>query len=161
MRALRTAINDFFDRWDIAWEAFMGILVVVWLLLGAEPRGELATLLSDAITVFFALEFVVRFLATYHHRAYFRGHWIDVVTLLPMLRGFRLLRLLRLLRLVRATRGLANAVGILEYLAGDLTIKMLFTLWFSITMVASLMFYLAESGVNPNVTSLFDAGWWA
>jgi voltage-gated potassium channel len=161
MRALRTAINGFFDRWDIAWEAFMGLLVVVWLLLAAQPRGPVTTLVSDAITVFFALEFVVRFLATYDHRAYWRGHWIDVVTLLPMLRGFRLLRLLRLFRLVRATRGLTNAVGIFEYLAGDLTIKMLFTLWFSITVVASVLFYLAEAGVNPNVNTLFDAGWWA
>jgi voltage-gated potassium channel len=116
---------------------------------------------SDAITVFFALEFAVRFLAAYDHRGYLRGHWIDAVTLIPALRGFRLLRLLRLLRLVRATRGLANAVGVLEYLAGDLTIKSLFTIWFSVTVVASLMFFVAESAENPNVDSVFDAGWWA
>ncbi len=161
MRALRTSINEFFVRYDVLWEALMGILVVVWLLLGAEPRGPIGRFGSDAITVFFALEFSVRFLAAYEHRAYFRSHWIDAVTLLPMLRGFRLLRLLRLLRLVRATRGLTNAVGILEYLAGDLTIKLLFTLWFSITVIASLLFYIAESGENPNVNSIFDASWWA
>ena len=161
MRALRTSINDFFVRYDVLWEALMAILVVVWLLLGAEPRGAIGQLASDAITVFFAIEFGVRFLAAYDRREYFRGHWIDVVTLLPMLRGFRLLRLLRLLRLVRATRGLTSAVGILEYLAGDLTIKMLWTMWLSITVIASFLFYLAESGRNPSVTSLFDAAWWA
>lgn len=161
MRALRTTINDFFVRYDIAWEAFMGILVVVWLLLGTDPQARFGTQVADAITVIFALEFAVRFLAAFEHRAYFRDHWIDVVTLLPMLRGFRLLRLLRLLRLVRATRGLASAVEILGYLAGDLTIKMLFTLWFSVTVIASLLFYLAEAGVNPNVNSIFDSAWWA
>lgn len=161
MRALRTAINQFFVTYDIAWEAFMAILVIVWLLLGAEPRNQVFSYLADAITVIFAIEFAVRFLAAFEHRAYFRNHWIDVVTLLPALRGFRLLRLLRLLRLVRATRGLANAVGILEYLAGDFTIKMLFTVWFSITVIASLMFFMAESGKNPEVTNVFDAGWWA
>jgi voltage-gated potassium channel len=161
MRALRTAINEFFVRNDVLWEGLMGILVVVWLLLGAEPRQPIFGFAADAITVFFALEFGVRFLATYDHRAYLRGHWIDAVTLIPALRGFRLLRLLRLLRLIRATRGLSNAVGVLEYLAGDLTIKSLFTIWFSVTVVASLMFYLAESAENPNVDSLFDAGWWA
>lgn len=161
MRAVRTAINQFFVTYDLAWEALMGILVVVWLLAGAEPRGPALEFVADVITVIFALEFAVRFLSAFEHRAYFRAHWIDAVTLLPFLRGFRLLRLLRLLRLVRATRGLASAVSVLEYLAGDLTIRMLFTLWFSVTVIASLLFYIAESGHNDNVNSIFDAGWWA
>ena len=161
MTALRSAINQFFVTYDLLWEGLMGILVVVWLLLGAEPRSEFFQFVADAITVFFALEFAVRFLATYDHRGYLRGHWIDAVTVLPMLRGFRLLRLFRMLRLIRAGRGLANSVGVLEYLAGDLTIKSLFTLWLSVTVLASVLFYLAEAGTNPNVNSLFDAAWWA
>jgi voltage-gated potassium channel len=161
MRALRTTINAFFVRYDIAWEAFMAILVVVWLVLGAEPQNPALVFVANTITVIFALEFAVRFLAAFEHRAYFREHWIDAVTLLPFLRGFRLLRLLRLLRLVRATRGLGNALEVLEYLAGDLTIKMLFTVWFSVTAIASLLFYIAEAGKNPSVDSIFDAGWWA
>jgi len=161
MRALRTSINQFFVTYDIAWETFMAILVIVWLLLGAEPRRPAFNMVADAITMFFAIEFAVRFLAAFEHRAYFRAHWIDVVTLLPFLRGFRLLRLLRMLRLIRATRGLASAVDVLGYLAGDLTIKMLFTVWFSILVTASLMFYIAESGHNPNVSNVFDAAWWA
>jgi voltage-gated potassium channel Kch len=161
MRALRTAINQFFVTYDVAWETFMAILVIVWLLLGAEPRSAALNFVADAITVFFAIEFAVRFLAAFEHRAYFRAHWIDVVTLLPMLRGFRLLRLLRLLRLIRATRGLASAVEVLGYLAEDLTIKMLFTVWFSILVIASFMFYIAEAGKNPEVSNVFDAAWWA
>jgi voltage-gated potassium channel len=161
MRALRTAINDFFVRYDMPWEAFMGILVVVWLALGAQPRSDALTLVMDTITVLFALEFTVRFLATYEHLAYFKSHWIDAVTLLPALRGFRLLRLLRLLRLVRATRGLANQISVLEYLAADITIRSLFIIWFTVTMLASLLFYFAEAGGNPAVGGPTDAIWWA
>ena len=161
MRALRTAVNDFFVRYDVSWEAFMGLLVIIWLVLGAQPRGPLLTFASDSITVFFALEFLVRFTATYDHRGYLRGHWIDAVTIIPALRGFRLLRLLRLLRLVRATRGLANQIGVLEYLAGDLTIRSLTILWLSTTLLASVLFYIAEAGKNPNVGNVLDAGWWA
>jgi voltage-gated potassium channel len=161
MKALRTRINDFFVRYDIPWETFMAILVIVWLLLGAEDRGPVLTFAANAITVVFALEFFVRFLAAFHHWEYFKGHWIDVVTLLPALRGFRLLRLLRLMRLVRATRGLANQISVLSYLAGDITIRSLFIIWFSVTLLASLLFFFAESGVNPNVDNPIDATWWA
>jgi voltage-gated potassium channel len=158
---LRTAINDFFVRYDLLWETFMAILVIVWLLLGAEERGPALTLVANAITVAFALEFLVRFLAAFRHWEYFKDHWIDLVTLLPFLRGFRLLRLLRLLRLVRATRGLANQINVLSYLAGDLTIRSLFIIWFSTTLLASLLFFFAEAGVNPNVDNPIDATWWA
>ena len=161
MKALRTAINDFFVRFDVPWETFMALLVIVWLILGAEERGPLATFFLNAITLVFALEFAVRFLAAFQHWAYFKSHWIDAVTLFPLLRGFRLLRLLRMLRLVRATRGLANQISVLEYLAGDITIRSLFILWFSVTVLASVLFFFAESGRNPNVDSIVDAGWWA
>lgn len=161
MRALRTAINDFFSRNDVAWEGLMGILVIVWLALGAQPRSDFLTLVMDSITVIFALEFLVRFLATYQHWEYFKSHWIDAVTLLPALRGFRLLRLLRLLRLVRATKGLANQISVLEYIAGDLTIRTLFLIWFTVTLLASLLFYFAEAGDNPAVGGPTDAIWWA
>jgi voltage-gated potassium channel len=161
MKALRTAINDFFTRNDIAWEGFMGILVIVWLALGSQPRNEVLTLVMDSITLIFALEFSIRFLATYEHVEYFKSHWIDAVTLLPALRGFRLLRLLRLLRLVRATRGLANQISVLEYIAGDLTIRSLFVIWFTVTLLASLLFYFAEASGNPAVDGPTDALWWA
>ena len=161
MRALRTAINDFFVRYDAAWEGVMGVLVVVWMVLGAQPRGDLLTTVMDAITIFFALEFGVRFTAAWSHWEYVKGHWIDAVTLLPALRGFRLLRLLRLLRLARATKGLSNQMGIVQYLAADQTIRLLFIVWLSVSAITSLMFYIAEAGVNPNVENLLDAGWWS
>lgn len=161
MRALRTAINQFFDRNDIAWEGLMGALVIVWLVANAQPRGPVTEFLTVSITIVFAVEFAVRFAASFDRLAYFKGHWIDLVTLVPALRGFRLLNLLRLLRHIRATRGLANQIGVLQYLAGDLTIRSLFIIWFSVMTVASFLFFLAEHQVNPNVTTVFDAGWWS
>ena len=161
MRALRTSINDFFVRYDIAWEALMGLLVVVWLVANAQPSSPLTDFLTVSITLVLAVEFGARFAASFDRRTYFRGHAIDLVTLIPTLRGFRLLRLLRLLRHIRATRGLANQIGVLNYLAADLTIRSLFIIWLSVMAVASFLFFLAEHQVNPNVTTVLDAGWWS
>ena len=161
MRALRTAVNEFFVRNDIVWEGLMGALVIVWMVANAQPPGPLTDVLTVSITIVLAVEFAIRFAASFDRLTYLRGHWIDLVTLLPALRGFRLLRLLVLLRHIRATRGLANQIGVLQYLAGDLTIRSLFIIWFSVMLVASFLFFLAERAVNPNVTTVFDAGWWS
>jgi len=161
MRALRTSINDFFVRYDIAWEALMGLLVIVWLVANTQSPSPLTDFLTVSITLVFAVEFAVRFAASFDRRTYLRGHLIDLVTLIPALRGFRLLRLLRLLRHIRATRGLANQIGVLNYLAADITIRSLFIIWLSVMFVASFLFFLAERNVNPSVTTVLDAGWWS
>lgn len=161
MRALRTSINDFFVRFDMAWEALMGFLVLVWMVANAQSPGPLTDFLTISITLVFTVEFAVRFAASFDRRIYLRGHAIDLVTLIPALRGFRLLRLLRLLRQIRATRGLTNQIGVLNYLAADLTIRSLFIIWLSVMVVAAVLFFLAEHHVNPNVTTVLDAGWWS
>jgi voltage-gated potassium channel len=161
MRAPRTSFNEFFVRNAIAWELLMGFLVVVWLVAHSQPGSPLTDFLDLLITVVFAVEFALRFAASFDRTNYFKGHWIELVTLIPALRGFRLLRLLILLREVRATRGLAGQIGVLQYLAGDLTIRSLFIIWFSVMVVASFLFFLAEHHVNPEVSTVLDAGWWS
>lgn len=161
MRALRTSFNEFFVRNDIAWEGLMGVLVVVWLVANAQTASPLTDFLTVSITLVFAVEFAGRFVASFDRRTYIRGHWIDLVTLIPALRGFRLLRLLVLLREIRATRGLANQIGVLQYLADDLTIRSLFIIWASVMVIGSFLFFFAEHQVNPNVATVLDAGWWS
>jgi CheY-like chemotaxis protein len=112
MRALRTTFNDFFVRNDIIWEGLMGALVIVWLVANDQPPAPVSDFLTVSITVVFAVEFALRFASSFDRLAYFKGHLIDLVTLIPALRGFRLLRLLGLLRHIRQTRGLANQIGV-------------------------------------------------
>jgi len=161
MRALRTSFNEFFVRNQIGWEGLMGVLVIVWLIANTQPTSQLTDLLMVSITLVFAIEFAARFAASFDRVGYFKSHWIDLVTLIPALRGFRLLRLLVLLREIRATRGLANQIGVLQYLAGDITIRSLFIIWSSVMLIASVLFFLAEHQVNPNVSTVMDAGWWS
>lgn len=111
VRQLRASYNAFIEEHDVAWELTMAAFAVVFVLIGfladaaPEPqRGWLAAT-EWALTGVFALEFATRFAATWDRPSYLRGHWIDLVALIPVLREFRVLRLLRLLRLVRAFAG--------------------------------------------------------
>jgi len=113
-----------------------------------------------ALTVVFAAEFATRLLAARDRRAYLRGHWIDLVALVPTARGLRALRLLRLLRLVRAFAGVYRAVKDLDRLARHRGLAQLTVVWLAVMVVCSVGFYLAENGVSKWVTSPLDALWW-
>jgi voltage-gated potassium channel len=109
----------------------------------------------------FATEFSVRFLAAQSRRAYLRGHWIDLVALIPSVRGLRMLRLLRLLRLIRTFSGVYRALGHYGRLAQHRGLYALFIVWAAVMVLSSLALYAAEHGVNEAVASPFDALWWS
>lgn len=95
--------------------AALAIAYVAVGIAGDDAVGPSATWLAvadAAITVIFVLEFVTRILASYDRRAYLRGHWIDLVALMPTIREVRVLRLLRFLRLIRAAAGIYRAFGV-------------------------------------------------
>ena len=116
--------NAFIERHEVAWELSFAGLAVLFVALAFVPvtpgSGEEATLyvIEWVITIFFAAEFSSRLLASYDRRGYLRGHWIDVISLIPPARWLRPFRLLRLLRLVRAFAGVARALGHVRRLAG-------------------------------------------
>lgn len=57
---------------------------------------------GDVITLLFALELTLRFLAAERKRTFLRRWWLDILSVLPLLRVFRIFRVLRLLRVFRA-----------------------------------------------------------
>jgi hypothetical protein len=69
-----------------------GALAVVFVAIGFAAEGAPPAVqptlqaIDYAITAVFVAEFVSRFGASYDRRAYLRGHWIDVVALLPFAR---------------------------------------------------------------------------
>ena len=105
---VRDWYNAFVARHEVAWELTMAVLAVVYVVVGFagdDANGDMAVRLGvveAAITVVFVLEFASRFAASWDRVGYLRGHWIDLVALVPTVREIRILRLLRFLRLVRA-----------------------------------------------------------
>ena len=106
-------------------------------------------------------EFLTRLWASHDRRAYLRGHWIDAIALIPAARMFRVLRLFRLIRLVRAFAGIYRAMTAMDRLAQNRQLIGLFLAWLAVAFICSTALYLAEFGVNDQISDPFDALWWA
>ena len=162
---MRSRINEFVARHEVAWELGMGALAIAYLIAGfageeSGPTGATARAAELALTVVFVLEFAVRFAAAFDRRAYLRGHWLDLLALIPIVRQFRLLRLLRLLRLVRTFAGIYRALLHVERLLGSRQIAAIAVIWLAILLLTSFGMFIAEQGVNEAVSSPLDALWW-
>jgi voltage-gated potassium channel len=164
---MRDRFNAFVDRHDVAWELSMALLAIVYVAVGfalddsslqrVAPSLETVELL---LTVVFLAEFTSRLAAARDRTRYLRGHWIDLLALVPAARGFRILRLLRLLRLVRAFAGVYRALGHVGPLANHRPLQTIVLSWLGVMVICCAALYLAEREVNPAIASPFDALWW-
>jgi len=162
---MRARFNAFVERHEVAWELTMGFLAIVFVVVGyaGEGNGRDAAAMRAidlGLTGIFVTEFAARFGASFDRSAYLRGHWIDLVALIPAVRQFRILRLLRLLRLVRTFAGIYRALLHVERLLGNRQIAALGIVWMSVLVLTSIGMYVAETGVNDLIESPLDALWW-
>lgn len=163
---LRERYEAFIAHHEVAWELAMAALAITYVTVGFADEaatGTVLTLLEAAdstLTVVFVAEFATRLAVSYDRLGYLRGHWVDVLALVPAVRGLRVLRVLRLLRLVRTFGGLYRASLHIEAIAAHKGLARLLMTWLAITGVCSLALYAAENGTNKAVTSPLDALWW-
>lgn len=165
---MRDRYNAFIERHDIAWELAMALLAIVYVAVGfalddpalqpMAPSLEAGELL---LTGAFAAEFVSRLAASRDRRAYLRGHWIDLVALVPAARTVRILRVLRLLRLVRSFAGIYRALGHVGSLAEHRGLQTIVLSWLGVMVICCAAIYFAERDVvGTAIRSPFDALWW-
>lgn len=132
--------------------------VVVGLAASQLDEPELLVGLEWALTIVFAIEYALRLWAAPSRTAYFKSSILDLVSILPPVRGARLLRLLRLLRVAS---DLNSAIGTTRLGGQALMIVRIAIVWLAVVVISALGMYLAESGQNPNVHSIWDSIWWA
>lgn len=158
----RKATHSFVLRHLRAWELIMAALALLSVAVGvsASQLGEPDVLVNIewALTGVFALEYGVRLWAAPSRVKYFKSAIVDLISILPPVRGARLLRLLRLLRVASA---LNLALGTTRLGAQALTILRIAVIWVAVVVISALGMYLAEFGENPNVRTFWDALWWA
>jgi len=162
---MKSRLNAFVERHEVAWELGFGALALVFVLLGfVEPSspGELEFLIAAewVITGIFAAEFFSRLWAAPDRRAHLRGHWVDLISVIPPARWLRPFRLLRLLRLVRTFAGISRAMAHGPRLARHRGLVWMVGAWAAVTVLASVGLYIGEHGINKAVESPLDALWW-
>lgn len=159
----RGRISDFIERHLLVWELAMGGLAVVYLVLGllVDDGQSAPTPVLTLLGALFLAEFTVRFVDSRQRLAYFRQHWLDLVSCIPLIGGTRSLRLLRLLRLGAAARviSLAEAHAELRQRSRSSTwfvAPFLLIAWFA----ASIAYWELGHGIDPSLHSFGDALWW-
>ena len=91
----------------------IGLLIPEICLAHDHPVMESVDRAQNGLTLFFALELGLRFLAARSKRRFWSEYWLDLVALAPMFRVARFFRMLRLLRLYRLA-GVASRSGLLQ-----------------------------------------------
>ncbi len=164
---MRDRYNAFIERHDVAWELGMALLAVAYVAIGFaldEPSVASSARMLEAaelgLTVVFVLEFVTRYAAAHDRGAYLRGHWIDLIALVPAAREIRILRILRLLRLLRSFAGVYRALGHVGSLAQHRGLQIVIVSWLAVMVICCAAIYFAERDVNEAMRSPFDALWW-
>ncbi len=161
----RGTITRFVEQHYLPWEIAMGGLTAVYVVVAfvedeLVPGFNLSTGVVLSIALVFLIEFSVRFLDSPSRLHYLRGHWLDLVTCIPLIGALRVLRFVRLLRFVRIA-SVTRAFLVGREVGGDgrgaragwLLAPTLLIFW----TASAYGFWLVEHGTNPDVKNFGDA----
>lgn len=119
-----------------------------------------------AITLTFMLDFLAGFYLAEKKITYFKHNWPDIVAAIPIsdglfrsLRVIRLIRLLRVIRVIARIRRMGEIADSLAHEGSHYVYLAAVTTW--VILSGATAFFTMEFGLNPRVTSFFDAVWWA
>jgi len=156
-------INAFVKRHALAWELVTAGLTLVYVVLAfLQDQGStrLVTAGVAALAAVFVLEFLLRLYDSPSRLGYFRTHWLDIVTCIPVVGPFRALRLVRLvgvIRLAATVRAYGVGAAASNRLPGGVGIWVLTPILITVWLAASYGYYELEAGVNPHVKTFADA----
>jgi voltage-gated potassium channel len=148
----------------------VALLIVAWLGVTVTEIAVPAPWLewvSFAFGVVFAIELVLRWVASTSHARFAREHWPDVLAVLSVAPGLvsllpqlRLLRLLRAVLLVAIARRLPTLPGFTRRRTARRALGLLgFVLLAALTCTAALLAF--ESGTNPTMSTFGQAFWFS
>jgi voltage-gated potassium channel len=144
--------------------ALLSILNLVLEIVIRNPDLDQVVIIMDGLLILvFAIDFVRRMRIASDDRAYFgpgRG-WLDLISIIPMLRIARVLRILRVGRIVRRMGGLERAL--LMFFKDKATGGLLLVVLIAILVMefGSLAVLFAErTSPDANITTAGDALWY-
>jgi voltage-gated potassium channel len=147
LQARRASYVAYVERNVLIWELTMAGLalafVAIGLLAGRADGGVRGALLTVGwiVTIVFVAEFASRLATAPDPRAYVRGHWIDLLALVPILRAARVLSLLRFLPIVPGVARVAAAFAQVQHSFRHRAQLWLFLAWLALMLACSLFLY--------------------
>jgi hypothetical protein len=97
-------LTVFVARHELAWDLSMGFLTIVYVVLAFQEDSVALDIYAVwVLSAVFVTEFVARCYDTNDRIAYLQGHWLDLITAVPVpgIPGLRFIRLLRLFRFLK------------------------------------------------------------
>jgi len=140
--------------------AGLTLVYVVLAFLQDQGSSRLVTAGVAALAVVFVIEFGLRLYDSPARLGYFRTHWLDIVTCIPVVGPFRALRLVRLvgvIRLAATVRAYGVGAAASDRLPGGVGLWVLSPILITVWLAASYGYYELEAGVNPHVKTFADA----
>jgi len=164
----RNRLSRFFAHpgTDVAVAALIILSVVLTVFEASCAVGSVQELrffvVESVITGIFIVELSLRWYCARSTRAFFSEYWIDVLSILPIVRPLRILRILRVARIVRVgiiftRRGRRMASLIHESLIENL---MVFGVLLGFLLLGAVGMLVAERG-NPEFSSFSHSTWWS
>lgn len=118
--------------------------------------------LDFVIALLFLSDFMYGFFTTTDKKLFFKERWWELLASIPLtyqatqlLRGLGVLRLLRIVRVITRIRRIETWVDSLSFKIFNLTLMS-----GTLIVLASVMFYSAEFGINENIHTYSDSIWW-
>jgi voltage-gated potassium channel len=123
---------------------------------------EVLVIIDSILTLFFIMDFILRFTSAASKSTYFFRNWgwADLLACIPFFRIFRIFRVVRAIRLMR-TFGVKNMIN--EVVNNRAGIALYITIFALIVLVEfASVFVLKAEAANPdaNLKSAADAVWW-
>ena len=160
-------VTRFVARHSLIWELGTAVLTLVYVVLAFlqdQGSSRLVTLGLVGLATAFIVEFTLRIYDSPSRKSYFRRHWLDIVTCLPVIGPFRLLRLVRLVGFIRlgaAARAYGVGAAASDRLPGGIGLWVLAPILITVWLGASYGYFELESGVNPHIKTFGDALFYA
>lgn len=139
------------------------LIADTFLLLPAEVSNVIKYL-DFIISIFFLIEFSIRFLKSENKLHFMKWGWIDLISSIPSigyLRYGRIFRLIRLLRIIRSFKALYIISNKLFEDKMKSIAYSIFLLAFLLLSFASVSILIFETNPNSNIKTAQDAIWWA
>lgn len=159
----RGRLTDFVAGHALAWELATGTLTVIYVVLAfMQDQGSSGPVTVGVVVLagIFVMEFSARLYDSPSRLTYFRQHWLDIVTCIPVAGSFRALRLVRLLAFIRlgaTARAFGVGAAASGRVRGGSTLWVLGPILFIVWIAASYGYYELERGVNPHIQTFTDA----